>query len=300
VAKGFRHVILGSHRCKKIDSSTRFDVIERVREAITSPTPLTQLLQDPEVIQTLAGSKHKKNRGGHSGSPHREHRSSPSIMSLVLVEEERQACHLKDVLRSTGDRLEYEIRRADDAVGRAEYAEMRAKDVFTRVAAMEAALHNAEVQSVRSGEELRKYQMQSQVMERELRRVQADVVRLEKQKAEAEKSAGKARDATRQYQMILREYQAREEGQHMGVQKWFDQGRDQGWEEGHPEGFEEGKISGFEEGIRVGRKEGLRAGKERGRYEERRNALDAFDRYLDEEIGADEEVSSSLFALSSY
>jgi hypothetical protein len=226
-------------------------------------------------------------------------------MTLVLAEEERQTSHLKDVLRSTADQLEYEIRRADDAVGRADYAEMRAKEAFTRVVAAESALHNSEVDSVRLEEELRRYQSQSQAMERELRRLRTDAVRLEKRRGEAERSAAKARDATRQYRMDLKECQVREEGQHIDMQKWFDEGREQGWKAGHAEGFEEGRFGGFEEGrfggfeegVSVGRKEGLREGREQGRYEERRNALDAFDRYLDEEIDDNEDVGSFLFAL---
>lgn len=49
------------------------------------------------------------------------------MLSLVLVEEERQAHHMKAVLRSTGDRLEYEVRRADQAELRAACAESRAR-----------------------------------------------------------------------------------------------------------------------------------------------------------------------------
>ncbi|TCD62794.1 hypothetical protein EIP91_006386, partial [Steccherinum ochraceum] len=127
--------------------SCGFDVWNELREAADSPTPLAELLHDPIALRSLIG--HKKSRRPSGASSTREHGTSStskgeksdrdrdrkkdkdsdssSILTLVLAEEERQAHHLKALLRSTGERLENETRRADQAERRATAAESMAR-----------------------------------------------------------------------------------------------------------------------------------------------------------------------------
>ena len=135
--------------------------MHELREATASPTPLGEFLRDPAVLTTLLG--HKKPRRGSTSSSHRERlrehsrersrerehgtkdarrdkkskdtSDTSSILTLVLAEEERQAHRLKAVLRSTGERLDYEMRRADVAEQRARTAEGHTREVQLRVAA---------------------------------------------------------------------------------------------------------------------------------------------------------------------
>ena len=72
------------------------------------------------------------------------------------------------------------------------------------------------------------------------------------------------------------------------MMKQFNENRQYVWEEGFSAGFEEGKDSGLKEGIKRGRKEGVREGREQGKREEKRNALEAFDRFLREDREGEE------------
>lgn len=220
-------------------------------------------------------------------------------MTLALVEEERQVNHLKALLRNASDRIEYEIRRADEAEARADYAEQRAKDVAASVAAAEAAKRQAEVLAEQASSENRRYQMQLESVEQELKRLRADVQRLEKNEDELEESNKRAKETSRQYQTALQNFQAREEGReevrHLAIERAYNKGREEGWNLGHEEGFDEGREEGYDEGRRAGRKGGMREGREQGRNEERRNALEAFDRFLNEEMNEYDDGVSRLW-----
>ena len=105
-------------------------------------------------LGTSTGKKKSKTHRGSSSSHREPHTHSASIvMSMVLAEEERQAKHLKTVLKSTGDRLEQEIQRADRAEQRAERAETRMRETELRVSASEAARHASELDSTRLKED---------------------------------------------------------------------------------------------------------------------------------------------------
>ena len=320
--------------------------MHELREATASPTPLGEFLRDPAVLTTLLG--HKKSRRGSTSSSHRERirehsrersrererepggkdykdsrrekkskdaSDTSSILTLVLAEEERQAHRLKAVLRSTGDRLDFEMRRADQAEQRARTAEGHAREMQLRVAAAETGKHQAELDAARSREETKRYQIVAETAERELRRVQADMRRGEQLRQEAEEKAAEARDMARKAQQTLREFQARQEGREEGRrleatrryndgrEDGFEDGRAEGFEQGHAEGFEEGRtegyasgrsegynagrLIGFEEGRKVGWNEGYDEGLQTGRKQEREHALNAFDKFMDSEVGRD-------------
>lgn len=300
-----------------------YDTLSEVREATDSPTPLSELLHDPIALKSLIGHKKvrraseagssrersEKTREGRRKEKDREKDSdATSILTLVLAEEERQAHHLKALLRNTGERLESEMRRADSAEKRAFAAESQAREVMTRLSRAETTQHSSELEVVRLREELAGSRAQLDSLDRELRRAQNDVVRLERAKSESERNAAEERDNARRAQHALREWQAREEGRQEGRElelmrryndgrdDGFEDGRNEGYDAGHTEGFDEGheegyaegrqegynagRLAGFEEGKNVGWSEGFQEGLDRGRKEERENALRAFDKFV--------------------
>ncbi|KAI0633804.1 hypothetical protein C8Q77DRAFT_1057857, partial [Trametes polyzona] len=306
-----------------------------------SPTPIHEILRDPAVLSNLLSQRKKARRGSSSAShtprgrvsstedpPRKEKRDrerdrdsdSASILTHVLAEEERQARHLKAVLRQTGARLEEELRRADLAESRARTAEIASQDFSARLAASETARHQMELDVARAQEECRRWQMQADAAEREARRLQAELSRSERARQDKEQDEKEAREAARRAEQTLREWQAREAGreevrrlelrrratdQH---DEGYDAGRAHGYEDGRAEGYEAGRADGFEEGMRegyeTGRHEGFAAGRmtgfeegkkavygdafqagyAKGRKEERARALDAFDRFIESEM----------------
>ncbi|KAI1791350.1 hypothetical protein LXA43DRAFT_889442, partial [Ganoderma leucocontextum] len=293
-----------------------------------SPTPLHGILRDPSVLTTFLSSHRKKPRRGSSAShtprmgprkKEREHRDreresdSASILTHVLAEEERQARHLKAVLRQTATRLEEELRRADGAEARARTAELGLADVGGRLGNAEVARHQLELDATRAQEECRRWQMQADAAEREARRMQAELGRAERARQEADQAEREARDTARRAEQVLREWQAREAGREevrrLEVRRRYSDGRDEGFEDGRAEGYEAGhqdgyeagqqegyeqgrdeglsagRIAGFEEGRKAGHADGLQVGYSQGRKEERAKALEAFDRFIENEMG---------------
>ena len=217
------------------------------------------------------GSKSKSRERGRRDGRER-HASGDSVLTFMLVEEERNSSNLRALLQVTRDRLETETRRADAAESRATIAEARAREVTGRAATAEQAQHRSELDTARAQEETKRVQMQMETAERELRRVTNELQRLTRQKEEAETAAAKARDLARKYQSALRDHQAHEEGRQEGIRlallRRYDDGREDGWEEGHTEGWDAGREEGFVEG----RKAGFEEGHEMGKREVRRYA----------------------------
>ncbi|EIW62594.1 uncharacterized protein TRAVEDRAFT_114038, partial [Trametes versicolor FP-101664 SS1] len=307
-----------------------------------SPTPIHEILRDPAVLSSLLSHRKKPRRASSSSQtprgrtpssedPRKEKRDrerdrdsdSASILTHVLAEEERQARHLKAVLRQTGARLEEELRRADLAESRARTAEITAQDLSARLAASDAARHQIELDTTRAQEECRRWQMQADAAERETRRLQAELGRSERARLEKEQDEKEAREAARRVEQTLREWQAREagreevrrmeirrratdhrdegyengraEGYETGRADGYDEGREEGhregYETGRSEGFAAGRMTGFEEGRKAGFEEGYEAGYAQGRKEERARALDAFDRFVETEMDHRRSVS---------
>ncbi|KAG6375453.1 hypothetical protein JVT61DRAFT_3011 [Boletus reticuloceps] len=290
------------------------DIIAQIREATSAPSPLTSYLKDPAVINAIdspeaKGSHSRSQRHSSSSTRSRAPRSS-SILGLVLAEEEKQAHKLKSLLRSTGDRLDREMRRANQAVSRAERAESRVHELSARVSNAESSKYVVELEAARAREEIKRYKIQIESLERDVKRLQADVTLLEKQRNEADECAARARDTARKFQMELRNLQARhvgrEEGLRYGMHKWFKTGRIEGFDTGHADGYESGRNEGYDEGReqgfsegqeiglkqgrKIGRQEGLDQGWEQGRREEREHALQAFDDFFVAEIDERDQV----------
>ena len=75
----------------------------------------------------------------------------------------------------------------------------------------------------------------------------------------------------------------RSEGYEAGYAEGLEEGKAEGFHAGRTEGVASGRLAGFEEGKQVGFDEGFKEGYERGRREERAHALEAFDKFLDDE-----------------
>ncbi|KAI0360865.1 hypothetical protein OH77DRAFT_1434127 [Trametes cingulata] len=263
-----------------------------------------------DTSSTVKPRKEKRDREKERDS------DSASILTHVLAEEERQARHLKAVLRQTGVRLEEEMRRADVAESRARSAEITVQDLSARLSAAESGRHQAELDATRAQEECRRWQMQADTAERETRRLQAELARVERARQEKEEDEREAREAARRAEQTLREWQAREQGREevrrmelrrrltdnrdegyengradgyeAGRLDGYDEGREEGsregYETGRSEGFAAGRMTGFEEGKKAGYSDGYEAGYARGRKEERARALEAFDRFVENEM----------------
>lgn len=292
--------------------------MSQVREAWYTPSPLVEILQDPYLSKQLTTPRRASRRPSTSTLERSQSRSrkddrsdAPSVLNIVLAEEERQVNHLKSLLRSAGDRLETEIRRADQVESRAQFAESRTMELQIRLSTAETARHQSELDAARAKEEVRRHQMQLEMSERELQRVRSSVTNLTRQKEDAEREANKAREQSRDYLQKIREYEAREDGREEGRRIGQRKGYNAGWEEcwpvahaeGHGIGYEKGRSEGYAEGHAKGHKagrgagheatrkraktEGYNEGVERGRKVERERALDAFDKLLADEVDED-------------
>ncbi|KAF9012417.1 hypothetical protein BDQ17DRAFT_700787 [Cyathus striatus] len=276
-----------------------YNMLAQVIEATNSPSPLSRILQDPAL--SIPRPRRKKSERS-SRSPRREHRS-PLVVAMTLLEEERQANHLKALLRQACERIEQEMLKTDQALSRADSAETRALEATLKVTTLENAKRHAEGESMRRDCQVKEYEIRLDSLQKELRRAQDDIRKLEQQKRNAESSAERAKDSMTNLEMRLRDLKAleegREEGRRLNIQRVFHDAHNEGWNEGYEQGYGEGKRDGKEQGLRRGRKEGLKEGKEQGRNEERRNALEAFDRFLTEEMGSYND-SSRRWAQSIY
>ncbi|KAG2119509.1 uncharacterized protein F5147DRAFT_749964 [Suillus discolor] len=208
-------------------------------------------------------------------------------MNLVVAEEEKQAQHLRSTLRSTGDRLDQEMRRAKQAESQAEFAELRARELAVRVSAAETGRRYAELEAERANEEMRRHQMRIESLEKQVTKLQADIRVLERQRNEADESASRARDTARKFQTELSRQQAKEkvieESPIYGRKKWFVTGHNEGWDAGYAEGYDDGREDGFEEGRQYGIREGRESGFKQGRIMGRKE-LALFDNFFTAEV----------------
>ncbi|KAG7441495.1 uncharacterized protein BT62DRAFT_923275 [Guyanagaster necrorhizus] len=99
----------------------------------------------------------------------------------------------------------------------------------------------------------------------------------------------KTESEAHELQTALQSLEARgkgwEKGVKIGMMKSFNEReKKKPWNAGYAEGFKQTKASAMKEGIRIGRREG----REQGRNEERGDALEAFDKFLAEEMDGSE------------
>jgi len=219
----------------------RMDFVTHARQVIDSPSPLVRLLDDPTLFPRT--SKRDTRRKGKSP----DHRTT-MVAELALKEEERQAVHLKSLLRTSTNQLEDEIRRADEANMRAEYAECREKATASRLQKAESERDQALLNSNRLQRDLHSYQMQ---LEEALRQVQLLQAELEDVGRDFEEMDRQTRTTAHQQdasvQAIETQIRRREEDLQKSLDETFENGRADGYAAGYQTGFDAGRRRGIKE-----------------------------------------------------
>ncbi|KAG6879669.1 hypothetical protein C0992_013205 [Termitomyces sp. T32_za158] len=283
-----------------------YNVIKMMREAAADPSPLTRLIEDPAIVELARLKKEHRLKSS---------KKVPSIRKLAIEKEEYQLSRLKALLRSSADHLEHAVRRMEEAEMFARHTAIQEKTVFSELETMRQSKSRTEAELQLSITDSQRFQLDLQNAERDLERLKNDLRRAEKLKSEYEKANIKAEEQVRHTKDKLLGYKIRtgnlEHGHRIELMDTLDKGREEGWIEGEKNGYKEGQAQGYlngknvgraegykqgrgegyEEGRDIGRKEGLLEGYKQGRDEERRTALEAFDKFLNEELnGEDEKV----------
>lgn len=198
------------------------------------------------------------------------------VAAMAIVEEERQSNQLKSLLQATGDRLEHEMHRAEEATARADFTERQAHELLSRARAAELEKAKMKEDMIRMERETRNLQIQLEASQREAKRLCDDMEDIRQEMEQLQRSERKAHASALRNELTLKEYQK----QAVGVQKMIDDCYETGQNEGYDEGYELGYEDGRKAGVKKGRKEGFREGVEQGRHEERQYAIQAFDNFL--------------------
>lgn len=226
---------------------------------------MIRILHDPSVLPPDYGKTRRDERQNRTVRTARRGRTEV-VAALAIAEEEKQSRQLKSLLRSSGERLEYEIRRAEAATQRGEIAERQEKTYLAR--ALSAETEKEEVRKICNSLErdMRNYQIQLEAAQRELDHLLMDLGEKKREMEELQDGEAKAQGEARKCRSGMNELQARLEKQNVEVQtvaqEWYESGREAGYEEGY--------NAGRKEGVKKGRREGLAEGK----HEERRNAME--------------------------
>jgi len=259
------------------------DFIAQLREATNSPSTITRLLQDPTLLsQESAENLKERKLKSRSRSRQKEHRS-PLVAAIAIAEEEKRAKQLKSLLRESGELLEYEMRRAEEAMARADFAERREREALARAKAAEDARFEMENEALRVERELRHHQIELEGSQRETARLKEDIHDMQREMEELQDAESGAQRSLRGYELAWKEMEIQTSEYAIEVQAIVDKSYKDGREDGYEDGYEDGHKAGVREGVKKGRKEGLREGREQGRIEEKRNALEAFDHFLAED-----------------
>lgn len=265
------------------------DVMAQAREATYSPSPLLRILQDPSLMPSGSTENLRKGHKRPSHSPRRREHRTPIVTAIAIAEEERHGKHLKALLRSSSDHLEHEIRRANDATVRADFAERREREALARAEDAEIARDTLQDERMHLEKDTREYQMQMEASQREKRQLEEDLTDARREMEELEYSERKAQETVRKYQTMMNSMEKQIRVRATEVQKVVDQCYEDGREDGYEDGYRDGREAGLKEGLKKGRKEGLRQGREQGRRTERWNAMEAFDKFLVEETNDQDE-----------
>ncbi|KAF8483176.1 hypothetical protein JB92DRAFT_3032462 [Gautieria morchelliformis] len=276
--------------------------LANLREATSTPSPVSDILADPKMVRVLTRPmtpRRSSSRNSKPRKPTNDGTPELPLLSLVLNEEQRQSSQLRVLLRSTTDRLEYEMQRADEMRRRADYAENMVRQASERIANMVAAQHKTELTVAQLTEEVKRYRMRVEDMQGEVERAQADIDELEDKKRLVERDARQARELVNLYEKTLAEREAKETGRqeamkHMG-HRFVD-----GIVEGRNEGYETAKRTErarrkhiSRAAFEAGRVEGFNEGSTQGRAQERRKAMEAFDKFLASQGYTEDENSVS-------
>lgn len=262
----------------------------QLRQLAATPTPVATVRNDPSWSRVLTprpksrSSKSSSSKSSSSSSAKsNESLDTSHLLQLVFNAEERQTNELKMLLRTTGDRLEQELQRADAAERRAVFAEERIKVSAERIGDFISIKHEADLRIVQLTEETKRLRLMIETQHRELERAQDKIAELERQNMRAEYGIKDAKKAAKEFELALQEQRA---GDRIRQENRFVDGIVEGRQAGYEiakklekekrkkvynAAFEAGRNAGFEEGVNY------------GRGDERERALDAFEQFLNQE-----------------
>lgn len=149
-------------------------IVSQIREATFSPSPLIRILHDPTILPPDSSDYQRSRRDRNHNSSHRRRRTEV-IAALAIAEEEKQSRQLKSLLRMSGERLEYEIKRADAATVRADMAERQEKIYRAKARTAEAEKEEIGRMCNELERELRNYQVELEESQRELKMLLANL-----------------------------------------------------------------------------------------------------------------------------
>lgn len=187
-------------------------------------SPDSPLHSPPRSSETSRSSRtrHSKDKS-HLGSASRE-------LVRLLIHEEQETKHLRNMVQVLSERLNTEASRADAAESRAQDAVLRFKQVNeARLAALQDA--------ARLHEELELYKLQLDNAQREIKRAQELLDALEAQRFDAEEAAARARSTARKLKEEKLMQFARDEGRLEGMREGIARGRALGYEEARMEAY---------------------------------------------------------------
>lgn len=265
-----------------MSSSAESDLEEALRHVTSSRSPLAELVSDPILLRSITKPRRNKSRSSSNhrseGKKKRAHDGDTAsrVLSIVLAEEEREVQSLRAQLVVIAEQLKGSMRNAADAEQRAQTAQSRERETRARLLQVEHAKHQADLEVTRQTEEMKRYRLQIDTLERQKMQMEADMRAVEKERDEAVDSATDAKDALRQYKQFIRDAQARDEGLETGRRL----GLRRGYNTGRVNGFEDGLQEGFDEGYELGRQEGFLAAKNEVRRVERARTRDNLDSYV--------------------
>ncbi|GJJ06629.1 hypothetical protein Clacol_000823 [Clathrus columnatus] len=256
----------------------------QLRQMAATPTPVANALNDPNwsrVLTPRPKSRSSKSSKSSNSSTKSDSLDTSHLIQLVFNAEERQTNELKMLLRTTGDRLEQELHRADAAERRAAFAEERTKISSERIADFISVKHEADLRIVQLGEETKRLRLMIETQHRELERAQDRIAELERQNMRAEYDIKNAKKSAKEFELALQEQRSQDKlNQENRFVDGIVEGRQAGYEIAkklerekrkrvYQTAFEAGRNAGFDEGLACGREE------------ERERALDAFDKFLE-------------------
>ncbi|KIK91049.1 hypothetical protein PAXRUDRAFT_651114 [Paxillus rubicundulus Ve08.2h10] len=163
-----------------------------------------------------------------SAARHRSHTTtegSSSHLLARLIAQDEEVRELNATLFATSQRVEAESSRADAA-------ERRALDYFSRLRSTSESRERADQDSARLREELKLYKLQLENAQKEIFRAQDIINQVSAQRNEAEAEAARARTKARKLQEEKLVMLAREEGHRLGYREGLSIGRRVGFNEG--------------------------------------------------------------------
>ena len=192
-----------------------------------SPSPLRSLTEDVvaglAASSTSASSSHGTGRDQIFNEHDDFHRSRKGHRSHVR-DSTSSSKKLSSLLMLTSDRLDKEIRRANDA-------ERRASEAMALARSTNEAKLIAQRDATRANEELRLYKLQYENAQREIFKAQELIDQIEAERQDAEAAAARARSTARKLKEQNLIIMAREEGRQLGYEEGLATGRRMAYEE---------------------------------------------------------------------